>query len=644
MQQRQYRVYGIGLKEPVGIIKNRVKLLTDLGFQWNPTIEVLREQDDADLSDDGREDAQVIQTSTRSSNRKRINAVSNQKDDDDEEEEVNPYKRHASSSKRRRSFDSDQMGEAVAQKQVPPPLARSKGDNASYSGGIKGITRSTPHSKWQVRTTVNRERIYLGSYEHYDDAVEALRIYEEERHNLHEASKAASSKKKSQKKAMTKGGKKKWKANLNHKGKPIYIGSYDSHAEATDALKNAKPREHIKGITMNRRKGHWEVRIDLPKDGEKRRKYVGSYSSEAEAVDALHRAQKKSYEDNNDSSHGLEPTDPSFASDPAVYPERFKKLIKIAGAVKFYRRHKLLQTRSWSKINVARKFGIAESTFSRYTGQKCPYVIDSRLDSFLEEFDYGEGTMLDAEKLNQEVSAEDIFQRYVKFHAQTKVGGSKKDDNENGSIFGYEIVGKVEDNDSQHGSKVGQVIDHTIATPIKSNISSVSKSSLKKRSLFMKERPQEPGNVRGLTQRQNGKWEVRCYIKGIRTYIGTYRTREDALAALRDAGADDYEELNDNDSPNVKSSKRDTDGGTENIDNDDVTVNTMGTEIQVDDNDTINTQNDDDTVNTVGTGNHTVEDTTDGEVEPESPKGNYFPLTLYQMINDSSEASPEVSL
>eukprot|EP00956_Cyclotella_meneghiniana_P017029 scaffold27465_cov59-Cyclotella_meneghiniana.AAC.3 len=648
MQQRQYRVYGIGLKEPVGIIKNRVKLLTDLGFQWNPTLDVLREQEEEVVSDDGQEDAQVVQTSNRSSNRKRGSyAVSKQKEDDDddeeeeevEEEDVNPYKRHTSSSRRRRSVDSDREGEAVAQKQVPPPLPKT---NAPFSGGIKGITRSTPHSKWQVRTTDNRERIYLGSYEHYDVAVAALREYEENRHNQYKASKTAPAKKKTQKKkAKAKGGKKKWKVNLNHEGKQIYVGSYDTHAEAADALKKAKQtqvspekHEHVKGITKNKRNGHWEVRIDLPKNGEKRRKYVGSYSSEAEAIEALNRAQKKLHEDTYDSSmlqvevgnHGIDPTDPS------VYPERFERLLKIAAAVKFYRKHEQLESRSWCKTNVARKFGIAESTFSRYTGEKSPYVIDSSLDAFLEEFDYGEGTMLDAEQLNQEVSATDIFQRYVKFQAQDNEGG-----------VGKGIVGKLEDNDSQIGSKAGQVIDHTMATPIKSNISSASKSSSKKRSLFRREKTLKPGHVRGLTQRQNGKWEVRCYIKGTRTYIGTYRTREDALAALREAGADGFEEPNDNDSLSVESGSKETDGGTENNDNDDITVNTMDTEIQVDDDNSINTQNNDDETAT-SIGNHTEDDTTDGEVEPESPKGKYFPLLLYQMINDSSESSPEVSM
>jgi hypothetical protein len=37
-QRRQYRVYGIGKKSPVGIIKQRVKKLNSLGFNWESPV------------------------------------------------------------------------------------------------------------------------------------------------------------------------------------------------------------------------------------------------------------------------------------------------------------------------------------------------------------------------------------------------------------------------------------------------------------------------------------------------------------------------------------------------------------------------------------------------------------------------------
>lgn len=106
------------------------------------------------------------------------------------------------------------------------------------------------------------------------------------------------------------------------------------------------------------------------------------------------------------------------------------------------------------------------------------------------------------------------------------------------------------------------------------------------------------------------RWEVRCYINNVRTYIGIYDTKEEGIAALREAGADNFneEEVNAANELECHQDQKEV--------------------------------KDDDTTNT---GNDTDADTTDGSIEPETPRNKYFPIILYHMINDSSNHTPEVS-
>jgi hypothetical protein len=320
MNQRQYRVYGIGLKEPVGIIKHRVKKLNELGFEWNPSLMDLGEEDE---SSDEREEEAVKQTKTRASNR---SSARRRYSNMSEQEEVEPRKR-AASSRRRSSYASEEkdVDATFVKKRAPP--SKTRHDDTTKSGSVKGITRQAPNKKWQVRTNdkITNERIYLGSYDNHSDAVEALRAWQERGYNPIQHQKPSPPPKKKQNKAK-KSQTKKWKVNLNHSGKQIYIGSYDTHEEAADALRKAKkdlslPQRHGRNeeVTPPPKCKRWEVRIKVP--GVKGRKYIGSYDTEAEALQALHEAQRKYNPgvpvDAGDVSERHEPLD-SAALSPAL--------------------------------------------------------------------------------------------------------------------------------------------------------------------------------------------------------------------------------------------------------------------------------------------------------------------------------------
>lgn len=174
-------------------------------------------------------------------------------------------------------------------------------------------------------------------------------------------------------------------------------------------------------------------------------------------------------------------------------------------------------------------------------------------------------------------------------------------------------------------------MNETLATPIRSNTSTKHSTSHKKRSLFTSK--PSPSKIRGLMQKKGGKWEVQCYNNGVRRYIGRVNTREEGIKILKKEGHDDLvqvdtEALNENGS---------TSYGNKSETNDDSTIDT---EEEEKDNVADDFTNDDDTTDS----GNTEGDTTDGETEPYRPsRTNYFPLILYEMVNQSSQSSPEVS-
>ena len=125
----------------------------------------------------------------------------------------------------------------------------------------------------------------------------------------------------------------------------------------------------------------------------------------------------------------------------------------------------------------------------------------------------------------------------------------------------------------------------------------------------------------------------------VRKFLGQYNTKEEAIEAQRHAAIDNVSSEHQEQSP-AEGNDIESEGPD---DNDEDTVNTAdddGTsEKNEDDDDTVNkskTENDDD----LSKGDDST--VTDGSIEPISPRTKYFPLVLYQMVNDSSESTPEV--
>lgn len=210
------------------------------------------------------------------------------------------------------------------------------------------------------------------------------------------------------------------------------------------------------------------------------------------------------------------------------------------------------------------------------------------------------------------------------------------DDDGDGDSQDGDSSSKADDSkqDDDNESKIANM-----ATPIKSNKSPANKSSSNKsslRSLFPKRLSQlpKPGYIRGISQRQTGVWEARCYIDGKRTYLGRFSNKDEAMEAIREAGADDFkpeyqEEL----------AKLWSELGAEGYDDETVHAeNDEDTDGTAEKNDDITSKTD----SAEGKGAADDSSMTDGSIELEAPRTKYFPLILYQMINDSSESSPEI--
>lgn len=91
----------------------------------------------------------------------------------------------------------------------------------------------------------------------------------------------------------------KWVSSLSVKNKTVHLGNFDTEKEASsyyqkalDSIKNGAeiikkpPREttsNVRGVNYNNPKGKWVARIVL----NKKRKYLGSFPTEQEAIDAL---------------------------------------------------------------------------------------------------------------------------------------------------------------------------------------------------------------------------------------------------------------------------------------------------------------------------------------------------------------------
>jgi hypothetical protein len=320
-QRRQYRLYGIGLKEPVGIIKHRVKKLNDLNFVWNP-MEIMMDDEES-----VQEERPVLGTKKRHRNKRRLSSNNEPRGDSSRA----PPKYTTTSSgrrvKRRGSYasyntasddDEEENVETVAI-EAPKKKASSSSPKEKHPT-IPGITRSGTNKKWQVRTNhpVTNERIYLGSYILHSDALSALNAYKKSTAQLEFVGNNTNVDKNKHTQHGKKG--KKWKVNLNHNGEQIYIGAYNSHEEAAEALRIAKRRYSretkdqqdqqqqrvkngkwgIKGI-CRLKNGKWEVRVPIP--GVKKKRYLGMYNSEEEAVAALTEAMGLNRDDHS-TRHG----------------------------------------------------------------------------------------------------------------------------------------------------------------------------------------------------------------------------------------------------------------------------------------------------------------------------------------------------
>jgi hypothetical protein len=253
MQQRQYRVYGIGLKEPVGIIKHRVRKLNELGFEWNPSL------DSEPMSSEEHEqylEELEAEEMARARNR--------------------DHNRGSSTKSKNRDAAKTKRRDTPAQN---PPSNKRKIDKPAFK--VKGITLHSSGKRWEVRAKVNGgARKYVGSFETHQEAVKFLAA-----HNKKQRAKAIAARRPSERKT--------WHVHLNLVGGKQYVGSFGTHEEATEALDQAKEEykpepepdelhEHRKGVTKSATKKNWEVRVRV--DGERR--YIGSYPTEAKAIAA----------------------------------------------------------------------------------------------------------------------------------------------------------------------------------------------------------------------------------------------------------------------------------------------------------------------------------------------------------------------
>jgi hypothetical protein len=131
--------------------------------------------------------------------------------------------------------------------------------------------------------------------------------------------------------------------------------------------------------------------------------------------------------------------------------------------------------------------------------------------------------------------------------------------------------------------------------------------------------------IKGITQRRNGKWEVRFFHKGVRRYIGSFNNQADALIALQEERK----------KVKIKEHTYSNENMVEEVSNDSESV---GHQKEEDDDDTSETED----------GSVEADDSSDEAEETHSngfkplPGHSYFPQIVFKMVNDSSMSSPEV--
>ncbi|KAL3795253.1 hypothetical protein HJC23_008338 [Cyclotella cryptica] len=506
-QQRQYRVYGIGLKEPVGIIKQRVNKLNSLGFEWNPAL-------------------------VHSSDRTTGDAHDHDDGDDREEAEEETRESHVELSSASKVIDVKQN----------PSVKKRERDNAIeadvYSGSVTGITQRGPGKKWEVRVSLNGgKRKYIGSYETHAEAIAAMRraqgrSADKAKRRLHSRPEVA----------------KQWKVVLHRRKKSTLFGCYQSHAEAVEAVRQAKRKlktdhgkftiqqptdnKNSKGVTLrgDRLHGKWEVRVCH----EGKRRYIGCFDTQAEATEALRRARNKINSDG------------TFAE--------------------------LGETSSLAETQELRRPLRMASRRVREAHEKNPRSMED-------------------DESNDE--------------------NDEDSDGAVESVEGIEEAPKCAKNEERAASNMAV----NRAPPTREKKLKIA-SSKKKNHLVQ---------IKGITQRRNGKWEVRFFHKGVRRYIGSFNSQADALRALQE------------ERKKVKS-KTNTHAEKNQVEEASDDSESAGHEHEKDHDD----------ANDSDDGSVEADDSSEGEEQmlsngfKRSPGHSYFPKIVFKMVNDSSVSCPEV--
>ncbi|KAL7485650.1 hypothetical protein ACHAW6_011238 [Cyclotella cf. meneghiniana] len=488
-QQRQYRVYGIGLKEPVGIIKHRIKKLNSLGFEWNPSL---------------------------------VNSSDRMKEVEYEEVEQTPERPNETSS----------ASKDIEEKQNPSGKRRER-DNSTcldiYSGSVTGITQRGPGKKWEVRVSLNGgKRKYIGSYETHEEAIEAL--------NRAQGRSAEKTKGKLQNRTKEN---KQWQVHLHRCGKSTQFGCYQTPTEAAEAVRQAKrkfkvgtgtfviknyaDRKNRQGITLrgHRPRSKGEVRQ------ERKQRVVGCFETQTEVTDKLRRA-----------------------------------------------RNAISENRVVSS-------SLGETPFVSGKLQK-----SSRRDQ-------------EADRKNERSQHDD----------------ESIDENDEDSYGAEESVEAIE-----QSSKCSK--NEETAESIKA-VNRLPSSTGTKLELVSSKKMNHLTQIKGITQRRNRKWEVRFFHKGVRRYIGSFNNQADALRALQQERK----------KVKIEEPVHSNENHVEEVSNDSESVGHQ------------NEEDDDDTSE-----GGSVEANESSEEEEEanatayksSPGHSYFPQVVFKMVNDSSLSSPEI--
>lgn len=489
-QQRQYRVYGIGLKEPVGIIKHRIKKLNSLGFEWNPSL---------------------------------VNSSDRMKEVEYEEVEQTPE----------RPIETSSASKGIEEKENPSSKRRER-DNSTgldfYSGSVTGITQRGPGKKWEVRVSLNGgKRKYIGSYETHEEAIEAL----------NRAQGRSTEKTKGKLQHRTKENKQ-WQVHLHRRGKSTQFGCYQTPTEAAEAVRQAKrkfkvgtgkfvikhyaDRKNRQVITLrgHRPRSNWEVRQ------ERKQRVIGCFETQTEVTDKLRRA-RNAFNENR--------------------------------------------------------------------------VVSSSLD----ETPLLSGRLRKSSRRDQEA--------YRK-HERSQHDDESIDENDEDSYGAEESAEAIEQ--ASKCSKNGKTAESN------KSVNRLPSSTGNKLKLVSSKKMNHLVQIKGITQRRNGKWEVRFFHKGVRRYIGSFNNQADALRALQE------------ERKKVKIKKRahSNENHVEEVSKDSESVG----HLKEDKDDTSETEH------------GSVEANESSEEEEEAnataykslPGHSYFPQIVFKMVNDSSLSSPEV--